>query len=315
MKTTAAVIALSSLSTLACADVSDDLKFCGARESAPERLACFEAVTRGASKPSSALPAVHAVAPRDARASIPTKGPSLDPPPSRNPFDGYYAAIGGGYGVATGPDSANAFSRNSFVQSFFSPSALHGANAGALIGRNVALGWGVVGFELSGRWSDEKFEQSQTQTFNSNFLNGSISQGYSYKNDAGIHAAIRAGVTLEDILVFAKLGAGATHISEAFSSDETRLRICSATDGFGNCTSFGSPGSFYRTSYDAWLPSVLFGLGVEKNWGQFFARLSADFEAFNHTSTNLAAGSFSGSSATDHITWTTRGTAMIGVRF
>ena len=139
---------------------------------------------------------------------------------------------------------------------------------------------------------------------------------YTYRNDAGVHAAIRGGAVFDNLLVFGKLGVGASHVSENFSINETGVQRCVAFDTFGNCVTFGGPtGTSARIQTASWLPSVLFGLGVEKNWGAFFARLSADFEAFNHKSTNVFGPGISGASGVDHMTWTTRGTALIGVRF
>src|SRR3954468_24789264 len=77
------------------AEVSDDLKFCGSLKSGAERLACYDAAARIASKPAAAR-TVTRTAPADAQPAIATKAPVLEPLPARNPFDGYYAAIGGG---------------------------------------------------------------------------------------------------------------------------------------------------------------------------------------------------------------------------
>jgi hypothetical protein len=289
MKAIIAAIGLFCFSTLACAEVSDDLKFCGARKSAPERLACFEAVTRGASRPGPARPAARAV-PLDVHAAVPVKAAALDPLPARNPFDGYYAAIGGGYGVATGRDFASVTNR--ITEAFFEPSTMSGASATIAAGRNIAIGWGLVGVELAGRWGGERYKDAHTGQLY--FCCGGPSGfgAYSYQSDAGVHASLRAGATFGDLLIFGKAGIGATHVAETFFVDGASLRA------------------------DSWLPSVLLGLGIEKNWGPFFGRLSADFEAFNHQSTDVSgAGNFSGRSGVDHMTWTTRGTAMIGVRF
>jgi hypothetical protein len=310
MKVLAAVISLSGLSTLAFAEVSEDLKFCGSRKTASERLACFEAVTRGASKPGLALPAAaRAVGPHDAIVSIPTKAQPLEPLPARNPFDGYYAAIGGGYGVGSGRDGGIA---GPFDSSGISLTSTAGPNINAAVGRNIAFGWGLVGLELDARWEGEK--GAGTISPSTSFPNiGTPVLSYSYKNDAGLHAAIRVGATFDDLLVFAKAGLGATRITELFTADERNVRPCLVFNG--GCVLFGEPGDLATTQTTSWLPSAVFGIGAEKNWGPVFARLGADLEAFNHATTSVSAPGVRGSSSSSQIMWTTRGTAMIGVRF
>jgi hypothetical protein len=286
MKVTAAFIGLSCISTLACADVSDDLKFCGARKSTPERLACFEAVARGVSRPAPARPVARAV-PLDAQAAMPVKATAPDPLPARNPFDGYYAAIGGGYGVGSGRDAS--FSVRFFGSGGFT--SANGPNATFVAGRNIAIGWGIIGLEVAGRWEGEHGDS----------LRQSGLSAFAYKNDVGINAAIRAGASFEDLLVYAKAGLGATRVNENFTVDE---RVVSF-----------SPGPLYSVRVTSWLPTAVFGVGVEKNWGPVFTRLSADFEAFNHNTTALSGTPIFGSSSASQIMWATRGTALIGVRF
>lgn len=314
MKVIIAVIGLSCFSTLACAEVSDDLKFCGSLKSAAERLACYDAAARIAVKSTPARPAARVV-PLDSQAALPFKAAVLDPPPARNPFDGYYVGVGGGYAIATGRDGASLFGL--FSQAFFASTSMHGANASVVAGRNIAVGWGIIGGEVSGRWSDEKFQDSQQARLDCcglSFLGAPGLGTYSYRNDAGIHAAIRAGAVFDDLLVFGKVGVGATRVSEAFTLDERGIQRCIEFN-FGGCVAYSAPGSLSRIQTASWLPSVLFGLGVEKNWGPFFGRLSADFEAFNHKSTSVSGAGISGSSGVDHMSWTTRGTALIGARF
>jgi hypothetical protein len=314
MKYIIAIGALAASALPAFAEVSEDLKFCGSLKSGAERLACYDAAARIATKPMQTRPTARA-APLDAQAAVPLKATALDPLPARNPFGGYYAAIGGGYGLATGRDFANV--SGTVTQAFFNPTSTQGPNASIVAGRNIAIGWGVIGGEISGRWSGEKFQdRQQAGSFCCSVVNMPGLSTYTYRNDAGIHASIRAGVALDDTFVFAKAGVGATRVSETFTIDERGVQRCLAFDFFGNCTSFGPPSSsFSHLHAVSWLPSVLFGLGVEKNWGAFFARLSADFEAFNHKSTSVFGAGISGGSGVDHITWTTRGTALIGVRF
>lgn len=319
MKIIAAVIGLFFFSTLACADVSDDLKFCGARPSAPERLACFEAVTRGASKPSTMRPVARAV-PSDAQAAMPVKATALDPLPARNPFDGYYAAIGGGYGIATRRD---AFASGNYISGSgnLSLPTTEGASADFVVGRNIALGWGLVGIELDGRFGGDRGSSVTTgfPSFPTPAV-GTGTLGYKYRNDAAVHAAIRVGATFNDFMIFAKAGAGASRARETFTADERgiSLIICPNLSPFSfSCFLPGAPAPGINSAQTiSWLPSAIFGVGVEKNWGPVYGRLGADFEATNHPTTNaFATGVSGGSSAAGQLTWTARGTALIGVRF
>jgi hypothetical protein len=314
---TAAVLA--AVAVPAGADVSEDLKFCGARKNAPERLACFEAVTRGTSKHGPTLPTARAVAPQDALAAIPTKAPPLDPPPVRNPFDGYYTAIGGGYGVGTRRDASLTGVYTQGFQDALSLPATTGASADFVIGRNIALSWGIVGIELDGRYGGEggSSNAGTTPQFFSVFSGTGLSS-YKYRNDASVHAAIRAGVVFDDLLIFAKAGVGASRVQETFTSDERgiSLFICPDRNPFGFCTSSTTIPTLNSIKTTSWLPSAIFGVGVEKNWGPVFGRLGADFEAVNHPTTFLTAPGISGSSSSaGQLTWTARGTALIGVRF
>jgi opacity protein-like surface antigen len=319
MKRLLTAAALAALAAPASADVSEDLKFCGGRKSAPERLACFEAVTRGASKHGPTPPAARAVAPQDALAAIPTKAPPLDPLPARNPFDGYYAAIGGGYGIGTKRD-ASARGNYTFGSGDLSLPATEGASIDLVVGRNIPLGWGLVGIEIDGRFGGDR-GSSIIPSF-PDFRSSAVGTGtlsYKYRNDAAVHAGIRAGVVFDDLLIFAKGGVGANRIRESFTADErgVSIFICPTLSPFNSCFSPGAPTPGLNSVQTiSWLPSAILGLGVEKTWGPVFGRLGADFEAVNHPSTAATAIGVAGSSSSaGQLTWTARGTALIGVRF
>jgi hypothetical protein len=307
MKNIAALVVLVSSYLPANAEVSDDLKFCGDLKSRVERLACYDAAARIAGRAKPPAPARAATLAVDAQASPPAKAPTA--PPIRNPFDGYYAAIGGGYGVGSGRDGVVAGPLDTAGVALTSTA---GPNASAVLGRNVAFGWGIVGLELDARWMGEKATGTISPGPFPNF--GIPVMTYSYKNDAAVHAAIRVGATFDDLLVFAKAGLGATHVSESFTADERNVTQC-LVFGLGGCVAFGPPSTLGTVQTSSWLPSAIFGVGVEKNWGPVFARLGADLEAFNHATSSAAAPGVRGSSASSQIMWTTRGTAMIGLRF
>jgi hypothetical protein len=306
MKSIAALVLLVGSYLPAGAEVSDDLKFCGALKSGAERLACYDAAARIASRPTVARPA-RAASPVDAQAAIPAKAPPPEPLPARNPFDGYYVAIGGGYGVASG--------RDVFVTGTTFDSA-KGGSVNVVAGRNIGFDWGIVGIEVDGRWLGETATSSAT-ILPSFFLDsGSGLAGYRYQGDLAAHAALRVGVNYGDSMVFAKAGIGVSRITETFVSDTTGIHYCDPAlfPIFGFSCSPSHFGGINSAKITTWVPSAIFGLGVEQNWGPLFGRLGVDFEATNHRRTTGDRALFFGSSV-DQLTWTTRGTAMIGVRF
>jgi hypothetical protein len=314
MKRLASLVALAGMCVPAAAEVSDDLKFCGSLKSGAERLACYNAAARIASRPTGAAPRSSVrLAPADAQAAIPTKAAPLEPLPARNQFDGYYAAIGGGYGVGSGRDTV--FIQGPLTRATGAITTTQGPNASIVAGRNIAIGWGIVGVEVDARWSDEKGGFA-TNSFGNTF--NLVTPGwssYSYQNDAAFHASLRVGATFDDLLIFAKAGVGATRVTETFSVDERNAQFCLAFD-FSGCAVLSPAGSIWSTKTTSWLPAAIIGVGVEKNWGPVFARFSADLEAFNHSITQVSGQQpVSGSSTATQLMWTTRGTAMIGVRF
>jgi hypothetical protein len=196
--------------------------------------------------------------------------------------------------------------------------ATRGPNVSLVAGRNIAVGWGVIGVEVDARWSKEESSFSGSSFNNGGCCFSALGQGsYTYRNDAGLHASIRAGATFDDVFIFAKAGVGATRINEIFALDERNVRQCLTFDfSAGACLSFGPPGSLMATKVISWLPSAIFGLGIEKNWGSVFGRLDAEIEAFNHPAATLVFGQpISGNATSNHTTMNARGSAMIGVRF
>jgi hypothetical protein len=309
MKNIAALVVLVSSYLPANAEVSDDLKFCGDLKSRAERLACYDAAARIASRPATVRPVAARVAPLDAQAASHAKALVFTPAQARNPFDGYYAAIGGGYGVGSGRDGLVA---GPLVTGLVTLTSTAGPNVTTVLGRNIAFGWGIVGLELDARWAAEKGTGTVSPL---NFPNvGTPLLSYSYKDDAGVHAVIRVGATFDDLLIFAKAGLGATRVTESFTADERNVRQCFSF-GPGGCVVLGPPGTLGAVQTSSWLPSAILGVGVEKNWGPVFVRFGADLEAFNHATTSVSATGVRGSSTSTQIMWTTRGTAMIGVRF
>jgi hypothetical protein len=294
------------------AEVSDDLKFCGGLKSGAERLACYDAAARIAARPVTVRPARAAPPAMDAQAALPGKAFAAPAAPVRNPFDGYYAAIGGGYGVGSGRDTFEII--GPITRAGGALTSVQGPNLSFVVGRNIAIGWGLVGIELDARWSNER-ATSATDSFG--YFNNLVTPGrssYTSNNDAGIHASLRLGATFDDLLLFAKAGVGATRIAETFTADERGAQYC-IMFGINACDVLSPPGTLRSIKTASWVPSANFGVGVEKNWGSVYGRLSADLEAFNHSATSVNAGGLTGSSSSAQIMWTTRGTAMVGVRF
>jgi hypothetical protein len=85
------------------------------------------------------------------------------------------------------------------------------------------------------------------------------------------------------------------------------------------CTSAiaGGAGSYTAAR---WLPSIIFGVGAEQNFGAFFARGSVEAETivqdtFSVTQPTAGPWTFSGSSSTPNTQWTARAIVMGGLRF
>jgi hypothetical protein len=317
MKRHLAISALTISTALigaANAEVSDDLKFCGSLKSGAERLACYDAAARIASRPAAARPVARAT-PLDAHAAAPTKAPAFALEPVRNPFDSYYVAIGGGYGVGTRRDASLSGNFTSGFPDAMSLPTTAGASADFAVGRNLVFGWGMVGLELDGRFGGEGGGSTAASLPFLSATSGAAISSYKYRNDAGVHAAIRTGVVFDDLLIFGKAGLGASRIRENFTSDERGIlvTVCPAP---GPCFFNPTTPGLNSIVIASWLPSAIFGLGVEKNWGSVFGRFGADFEAANHPTTLVTTPGISGSSSSaGQLTWTARGTAMIGVRF
>jgi hypothetical protein len=181
------------------------------------------------------------------------------------------------------------------------------------VGRNLARSWGLVGIELNGRFGGESFSDSRIITTPASIfsaVSGTAKYDYKYRNDIGLHASLRAGATFNDLLVFAKAGAGVSRIRETFAADEASLTIVRCPTVFSSCTTSTALPAIGTAQAEFWLPSLLFGLGAEQNWGPMFARAGVDFEAFNHPSTNVTAANIRGTSgptaASATISWATR---------
>lgn len=314
MRTTIAAGAATLIFSMAPAqaDVSGDLVFCSKLSSPRERIACYDAAARIAANhthPAQATPRARAaVITRDV-ADHPTPTSNFTLPPTSNPFQGAYVALGGSFGLS-GPRTTNLSSLFNFMTEAAHANGWSGAGAA---GYNITVGRFLFGIELDGRWGDERGSVSKTATQPTpNFFNlfGSDTLSYEIKSDAGVHLSARIGATFENTLIFAKFGLGATHIVETLSRDGRGLLQC-VPGPFFTCIGVVSAGMpLVAQSHSKWLPSGLFGLGIEQNFGSFFIRGQGELEVAPLQRTGFAFGTVD-----SNLFWTVRATLALGMRF
>jgi hypothetical protein len=256
----------------------------------------------------------------------------FEPPPiATNPFLGGYAAVGGAYGTG----SPRSFSMaSSFLGSTFGDAGLagNGSPAGwsgvAAGGYNMTFGPALIGIELDGRWGDEKFAGNGAASNNSGIgPAGGILYRYNFSNEAGVHLSGRIGAVLGETLIFAKLGAGASKITDTFATNQTAAFRCSSTQfvvppvgpGFTQCINplAGGAATFTQTR---WVPSMILGVGAERNIGPLFVRGAVEAETltqdtFTITQPTAPGWAFVGAASSPNTQWTVRASAMAGVRF
>jgi opacity protein-like surface antigen len=294
------------LPSSAGAAVNDNLFFCSKLANSKERIACYDAAARIAAMSGSTADHTQLRRPLVSRpvADAPIAAAVYEPP-TRSRFEGWYAAVGGGYGV-TGPRQVQINSQFGFVSGLFDTAYSSGWSVSGLSGYNVMVGRWLFGIELDGRFSNERGQAEQINSGPNSFglLSGMERLRYEIKSDAGVHLSGRIGATFENTLVFAKLGAGVTHVAEAFIDDASNAAFSFCTP----CTP--QIGVSRGASKSAWLPSSIFGFGVEQNFGAIFVRGQGEIEAAQLQETRHFAGS-----STSNLYWTARAMGMVGVRF
>jgi hypothetical protein len=308
----AGVATIAAFQSPARAGVSDDLVFCSKLTSAKERISCYDAAARIAAN-AGRIDQTPQRRPAPATPSpITTQEVAAHPVSTlerTNPFQGLYAAIGGSYGFSS-PRSAHVFSSN-FVD--FSDTLTAKGTAGrATLGYNATIGHFLFGTEIAGRFGNEAVSGERTAlvTPSSIFPTfGTEVTSYRIENNAGVHIAARAGFTFDQTLVFMRAGVGASHVVETAVRDQRGLTFCTFTPSLG-CT-FG-PGALVTASKTNWVPSALLGVGIEQNFGPFFARAEGEIEvlALHQTTFPIA---IAGASAEAY--WFARVMASVGVRF
>lgn len=239
-------------------------------------------------------------------------------------FDGFYVAGGGSYGVST--------SRNFNFSEMPTPTgggpSFSGTNfpsgwSGTVIaGYNLTFNGFVFGIEADSRWGREGAEQSRTQNFGGtfSFLVGTASGTYELRNDIGIHLSLRAGAFIGDTLIYGKVGAGTSRFIDTFNIDGSGVSFCPLPSFFPCPVPFQSGAGVGSFTSEKWMPSLVFGVGIEQNFNRFFLRLSAEAETIGpHILTfgpipATGTGTFSGNASSDTF-WTGRAQGAIGFRF
>lgn len=105
---------------------------------------------------------------------------------------------------------------------------------------------------------------------------------YQAELDAGLAVSARFGYNLSGFLPFVRVGVGAARLTETSRFDATNARYCTTSL---TCTTGGNIASA-KTS---WLPSAVFGAGLEIPYGRFFARVDGELEAVFSGSSNLTS--------------------------
>jgi len=292
----------------ALAGVSDDLIFCSKLSNSKERIACYDAAARIAANAAGGRGRA-GVAPPSAMVSTPTA--SIDAVPYKalpqqvaTPFQGAYASIGGAYGLGSPVNLSSFDAVQSVYQVTGSP---HGASIVGSVGYNIQFGNLVTGLELSGRYGRENFGDTGPLVSVNNGQFGVVGTSVSssgFNVDASVHAAIRAGLAFGDTLIFAKAGAGMAHANE-FARSQVNATFCQTSGFAGNdfvCLQRSPLGSV-SMSNQAWVPSILFGLGIEHNLGPVFGRVEVEAEGISRFNQTL------------DWYWTARAMASVGVHF
>lgn len=305
----AALLAAIYSAAPALADIAPDLKFCIDLKNGKERLACYDAAVRIGKKGIS-LPIERALQ------SQSTPKPAKHSPYGSNAkFDGAYVGFTGGYDFR----GLDTFSANPF-------STLSDGKIGGVVGYSSTAGRLLVGFEARGQYSFAKREDvtgfsnsfgysfpstvlsltcySCDQTYFDNFpvpVGGAlVTDQYgrfatTYTRPWQVDFSLRVGITFDDWLIFAKLGAGVEQSRIAFLGNE-RFGYCTSQyqksqptpnslkiDLVGCGSSSSTSYSYYwaRTYYN---PVLLLGAGLEKTFGNYFLR--AEAELISHLDTS-----------------------------
>ncbi len=304
------------------ADISADLKFCAGLSISKERLACYDAAARiekradrkVATRAAPSLSALNAMA-----YSLPAVPPKLR-------FDGAYAGVTAGYEFAM---TAAKSGWNYDVPQ----DSLRGPRFGAAAGYNVTSDRLLAGIELRGQYLNARNSASSLSGFGNptlpHFLgscwgcgqgpsattwpgaislNSSVLQNIEISRRWQADISVRGGVVIQDWLIFAKAGLGAEETRSVYTMDQSGSKTCNSptvsaqqsgqmTNYYATgCSSIVSGPVTISTSWQL-TPIAIFGMGVERNFGDYFARAEAEMTAhlvsggaYYTPSVNLTAG-------------------------
>lgn len=316
----AATAAVFILTGSARADISADLKFCAGLKISKERLACYDAAAR--IEKYSDRKATTRIASVEPPSSATAYAPRSVAPKSR--FNGAYAGLTAGYEFAM-------TDARSYWAYDVPNDSLRGPKFGAVAGYNVTGDQFLAGIELRGQYLNSKNSASSLSEYGTpglpHYLGGCWDCGprtLTWSGPIGLNSSmlqrleidrrwqadisIRGGVIVQDWLVFAKAGLGAEEIRSVYTMDQSGSKTCvnptvtaqqngRMTDYFA--TGCGSIISGPVTVSTSWYltPIAVFGLGVERNFGDYFARAEAEMTAhlvsggaYYTPSVNLTAG-------------------------
>lgn len=304
------VVFAASAAVLLCAgparaDISADLKFCAGLKVGKERLACYDAAARIEKHNSPKVAA--RISPPAVASNAMAYAPSLSPQKSR--FEGAYAGLTAGYEI---PMTA---ARSGWTYNV-PPDSLSGPKIGAVAGYNVTNDRFLAGIELRGQYLNSKNSAADLYEYGSPALprliggcsmgcglgsgtmawpgpiNLNTSQLQRLEIDRRWQAdiSVRGGVVVQDWLVFAKAGLGAEETRTRYTMDQSGTKTCVnptvTAEQDGQITNYFATGcgsilSGPVTVSTTWqlTPIAIFGLGVERNFGDYFARAEAEMTA------------------------------------
>jgi hypothetical protein len=281
------------LPSISVAQVSDDLVFCSKLADKAERIACYDAAARIAATRlrQTPKPSIHHVPPPVTAAYAAAHVPRLQAEPI--PFTGFYIA-GGATAAVSEPRGVFLVTPPPDVEIFSATENPHGFSGLVAGGYNIQLGSFVTGLELRGRFGPERATSGGQLT---SPATATFDVSHEFNVDAAAHLAARFGVAFGPTLIFGYFGVGAAH---TFESSQIVGSGVLCTNFL--CTTTAPAGSSF-TEVSQWQPSLLFGTGLEHNFGPVFGRFFGEAEGIKGPAGNA------------DFFWTARAGAMIGYRF
>lgn len=199
-------------------------------------------------------------------------------------FDGIYIGVTGGYDFATTPTRTKLYRGYEFpgMETPVIPNdSVAGAKVGGVGGYNLTMDRLLVGVEARFQYAFSSTSRSTSyrptpdptpSAYPSLFQNLEADFWGRIERQAQFDLVARGGIVIDDWLAFGKLGGGIEQVHRASVSDYRHTTFCS---DFPWCTIILPLGS-YVSSRTLWYGYALAGLGVERNFGNLFARLEAE---------------------------------------